>query len=418
MKDSGIAWVGEIPDNWEIIANKHLFGLNKTIVNNPDNFQLLSLTTKGVKEKSIEDVSGKVPENYNGYQVVEKNDLILCLFDLDCSAVFSGVSNYCGMISPAYKVFKTKANYSEKFARYWFDFIGRDRLYKQFSKTLRYTITSEEFLCLKSVVPSIAEQKQIADYLDKKCGGIDALKEDIKTQIETLEQYKRSVITEAVTKGLNKSAPLKDSGVPWVGAIPKNWKCVKGKYLFAQRNLRGNKIELQLLSPSQRFGVIPQTVYEELTTQVVVKVKDNTNLSLFKTVHKGDFCISLRSFQGGFEYSAYEGVVSPAYTIFYPIINICDGYYKRLFKENSFIEIINSYALSLRDGKNISFEDFGKTYIPYPPINEQKQIADYLDKKCAEIDKIISDKQSQIETLEEYKKSLIFEYVTGKKQVG
>ena len=267
-------------------------------------------------------------------------------------------------------------------------------------------------------VPPIEEQKKIVEFLDEKCGEIDALIADIKIQIESLEQYKRSVITEAVTKGLNPSAEMKDSGIEWLGCQPSNWEHVKGKYLFVQRNDRGNNVELQLLSPTQNYGVIPQSKYEELSGMSAVKLNEKINLQALKTIHKGDFCISLRSFQGGFEYSEYEGVVSPAYQVFYAVVPIYNNFYKYLFKEKSFIEVMNSYTISLRDGKNIAFSDFGNTYLPYPPIEEQKQIADYLDNKCAQIEELKTAKQSQIETLEAYKRSIIYEYVTGKKEVG
>lgn len=204
----------------------------------------------------------------------------------------------------------------------------------------------------------------------------------------------------------------KDSGFEWIGEIPISWKLYKGKYMFAQRNLRGNNIELQLLSPTQKFGVVPQSVYEELSGMNAVKLNENTNLSALKTIHKGDFCISLRSFQGGFEYSEYEGVVSPAYQVFYPIINVSRGYYKYLFKECGFIEKMNSYTMTLRDGKNIAFADFGNTYIPCPPVDEQRRISDFLDTKCAEIDALTADIQTQIDTLEQYKRSVITETVT------
>lgn len=264
--------------------------------------------------------------------------------------------------------------------------------------------------------PSLVEQQRIAEFLDRECGKIDGLKADIQAQIDTLEQYKRSVITEAVTHGLNPSAPMKDSKV-WYGQIPSEWKELKGKYVFKQRNDRGNNVCLQLLSPTQKYGVIPQDKYEELTGMIAVKLNDSTNYALLKTIHKGDYCISLRSFQGGFEYSEYEGVVSPAYQVFYPIITIADGYYKYLFKEKGFIDVMNSYTMSLRDGKNIAFDDFGDTFIPVPPLDEQQEIADYLDNKCVEFEQIIADKKMQIETLDGYKKSLIYEYVTGKKEV-
>ena len=205
---------------------------------------------------------------------------------------------------------------------------------------------------------------------------------------------------------------MKDSGVEWIGKCPASWKFLKGKYIFVLRNDRGNTIELQLLSPTQKFGVIPQSLFEELTTNTTVKVKENTDLSQFKTIHKGDFCISLRSFQGGFEYCFYEGVVSPAYQVFYPITKICDNYYKYLFKDQSFISKMNSYTLSLRDGKNIAFADFGSTYLPIPPLSEQEKISSFLDEKCSEIDSLASDIEKQISVLENYKKSIITETVT------
>lgn len=205
---------------------------------------------------------------------------------------------------------------------------------------------------------------------------------------------------------------MKDSGIEWIGNIPTSWITNKGKYMFRQRSSKGNHIELQLLSPTQKFGVIPQSMFEELTTNTAVKINEKTDLMTFKTIHKGDYCISLRSFQGGFEYSLYEGVVSPAYTVFFQNGNLCNGYYKYLFKDQSFIKEMNSYTLSLRDGKNISFDDFGNTYLPIPPLAEQETIADYLDRKCAKIGSLISDIQSQIEALEEYKRSVITEAVT------
>lgn len=206
---------------------------------------------------------------------------------------------------------------------------------------------------------------------------------------------------------------MKDSGHEWVGLVPLSWSMKKGKYLFSQRNQRGNGIELQLLSPTQKYGVIPQTVYEELSGMSAVKLNEKADLALLKTIHKGDYCISLRSFQGGFEYSEYEGVVSPAYQVFYPTVVINDGYYKYLFKERGFIEKMNSFTMTLRDGKNIAFSDFGNTYIPCPPILEQCRIAEFLDMKRSEIDALSDDIQSQIDALEQYKKSIIFQMVSS-----
>lgn len=135
MKDSGISWVGEIPKKWSVWRNKYIFKITKDIVLPSKNYQLLSLTTTGIKEKDENDNGGKVPENYDGYQIVKENDLVMCLFDLDCSAVFSGLSPYNGMISPAYKVLKVKKRIAnEQYYRYWFNYVGSKRFYKQYSK--------------------------------------------------------------------------------------------------------------------------------------------------------------------------------------------------------------------------------------------------------------------------------------------
>lgn len=205
---------------------------------------------------------------------------------------------------------------------------------------------------------------------------------------------------------------MKDSGIEWIGKIPAGWKIEKAKYTFAQRSERGNNISLQLLSPTQNFGVIPQVKYDALTGMKSVKLHEGIELHELKTIHKGDFCISLRSFQGGFEYSIYEGVVSPAYRVFYATKQIVEKYYKYLFKSVAFIQKICSYTTSFRDGKTISFESFANLLIPIPPLPEQQRIADYLDKQCSIMDKLAENLQQQIEKLKEYKQSVITEAVT------
>ena len=419
MKDSGISWVGEIPKEWTIMPlycfyserkNKNIFGTENN---------LLSLSYGKVIRKDINTSEGLLPSNYNGYNIVEAGDIIIRPTDLqnDKRSLRTGLSKERGIITSAYIALKPKNGINSRFYHYLLHTYDILKVFYNMGNGVRQGLNYDEFAKLMVYSPSDTEQQRIAEFLDRECGKIDGLKADIQAQIDTLEQYKRSVITEAVTHGLNPSAPMKDSKV-WYGQIPSEWKELKGKYVFKQRNDRGNNVCLQLLSPTQKYGVIPQDKYEELTGMNAVKLNDSTNYALLKTIHKGDYCISLRSFQGGFEYSEYEGVVSPAYQVFYPIITIADGYYKYLFKEKGFIDVMNSYTMSLRDGKNIAFDDFGDTFIPVPPLDEQQGIADYLDNKCAEIEQIIADKKSQIETLDGYKKSLIYEYVTGKKEVG
>ena len=414
MKDSGISWVGEIPTNWTIGRIGGLYSLRNQKVSDKD-YEPLSVTMKGVLPQL--ETAAKTNDGDNR-KLVRKGDFAInSRSDRRGSC---GIADRDGSVSLINTILKPRNQMNARYYNWLFHTpMFADEFYKWGHGIVDdlWSTNWEEMKKIQIPVPSLAEQQRIADFLDRECGKIDGLKADIQAQIDTLEQYKRSVITEAVTHGLNPSAPMKDSAV-WFGKIPETWSVVKGKYVFRQRNDRGNNVTLQLLSPTQKFGVIPQEKYEELTGMNAVKLNDNTNYALLKTIHKGDYCISLRSFQGGFEYSEYEGVVSPAYQVFYPIITIADGYYKYLFKEKGFIDVMNSYTMSLRDGKNIAFDDFGDTFIPVPPLDEQQGIADYLDNKCAEIEQIIADKKSQIETLDGYKKSLIYEYVTGKKEVG
>ena len=419
MKDSGISWVGEIPKEWSVNRAKYCFVNTKEIAGcRSDRYERLALTMNGVIKRSKDDSNGLQPEKFETYQILRPDELVFKLIDLqNVSTSRVGLSPYLGLVSPAYIILKSNKRVLPAFAEKYFLMLWKNQIFNALGDAgVRSNLNSKDLLELSIPFPSLDEQQRIAEFLDRECGKIDGLKADIQAQIDTLEQYKRSVITEAVTHGLNSSAPMKDSKV-WYGQIPSEWKELKGKYVFKQRNDRGNNICLQLLSPTQKYGVIPQDKYEELTGMNAVKLNDSTNYALLKTIHKGDYCISLRSFQGGFEYSEYEGVVSPAYQVFYPIITIADGYYKYLFKEKGFIDVMNSYTMSLRDGKNIAFDDFGDTFIPVPPLDEQQEIADYLDNKCAEIEQIIADKKSQIETLDGYQKSLIYEYVTGKKEV-
>ena len=415
MKDSGIAWVGKIPTHWTKKKGKYILCYMSKPVKQDDSVITCFRDGEVTLRSNRREDGFTMADKEIGYQGVDVGDLVVHGMDGFAGAI--GISDSRGKASPVLNVLNTKQN--KKYIMYYLRSMAYGEVFTALSTGIRVRSCDLRWNKLAELLyplPPIDEQNNIVNYIDEQIARTNEIIADTQAQIDTLEQYKRSVITEAVTHGLNPSAPMKDSKV-WYGQIPSEWKELKGKYIFKQRNDRGNNVCLQLLSPTQKYGVIPQDKYEELTGMNAVKLNDSTNYALLKTIHKGDYCISLRSFQGGFEYSEYEGVVSPAYQVFYPIITIADGYYKYLFKEKGFIDVMNSYTMSLRDGKNIAFDDFGDTFIPVPPLDEQQEIADYLDNKCAEIEQIIADKKSQIETLDGYKKSLFYEYVTGKKEV-
>ena len=237
MKDSGIEWIGEIPDDWRIIRNKNAFTCSKELVGEKSELtQLLSLTTRGIKKKDINNAEGKLPESFDTYQFVKENDLVMCLFDLDCSAVFSGISPYNGMISPAYRVLSCKKCMEPKYADYWFQYISDGRKFNHYAKNIRYTLSYEEFSALPLLLPERNEQRRIADYLDRKCGQIDAIIARQQAVIEKLKAYKLSVITEAVTKGLNPVVPMKDSGIDFIGSIPEAWRICRLRNIGTLQN--------------------------------------------------------------------------------------------------------------------------------------------------------------------------------------
>lgn len=199
---------------------------------------------------------------------------------------------------------------------------------------------------------------------------------------------------------------FKDSGIEWIGQIPKEWEVARAKSIFSQRSSKGNTTEV-LLSATQKQGMLPQYMLEG-----VVQTNANTDLQTFKTVHQNDYVISLRSFQGGFEMSNYEGVCSPAYQVFYNIVPISHQYFWLLFKSYGFIDKINSLTVGIREGKNIQYKDFANMLLAIPSLNEQQKIADYLDKVCGEIDEIVALQETMIEELKAYKQSVITEAVT------
>lgn len=205
---------------------------------------------------------------------------------------------------------------------------------------------------------------------------------------------------------MKRYSNYRESGIEWIGELPEHWEISRAKNYFSQSFEKGNE-ELTLLSATQSDGVVPKDSLEG-----VVQVREDADLSLFKSVHVGDYVISLRSFQGGFEMSNHEGVITPAYTVFRAKNEICHRYFQKLFKQEAFISKINSLTVGIREGKNILFQDFANMVIPFPPLSEQTAIADYLERKMAQIDSIITDKQRLIELLREKRLIIISEAVT------
>lgn len=414
MKDSGIEWVGKVPATWKIMPNKYIMTKKKVIKEVYDDENIISLSMNGVIVRDLE-AGGKMPKTFDGYQLVYPGNLLMCLFDYDVTPRCIGLIKDHGVTSPAYSQFvMNNGNYSGYYY-YYYLMVDHTKALLHLAKNLRHSFTEEQLGAILTPVPTIEEQQQIADYLDTQCSEIDATAEDIQKEISLLEDYKKSVITEAVTKGLNPDAEMKDSGIKWIGKIPINWQAVNPRWLFAQRKDRAKK-GMEQYTASQKYGVISQKDYMNRIGGSIVTVQKD--FDILKMVCKGDFVIHMRSFQGGLEYSEHTGSISSAYVMLIPQKNTGEcRYFKWLFKSASYINALQSTSNLIRDGQAMRYSNFIQIIIPYPPLDEQQQIADFLDTKCSEIDAIIADKKRQLDILAEYKKSLIYEYVTGKKEV-
>ena len=424
MKDSGIEWIGEIPDDWRIIRNKNAFTCSKELVGEKSELtQLLSLTTRGIKKKDINNAEGKLPESFDTYQFVKENDLVMCLFDLNCSAVFSGISPYNGMISPAYRVLSCKKCMEPKYADYWFQYISDGRKFNHYAKNIRYTLSYEEFSALPLLLPERNEQRRIADYLDRKCGQIDAIIARQQAVIEKLKAYKLSVITEAVTKGLNPVVPMKDSGIDFIGSIPEAWRICRLRNIGTLQN--------GISKGGEFFGhgfpfVSYGDVYRNfsLPVQVAGLIDSSDEERRNYSVESGDIFFTRTSEtieEVGFSSVCEETIPDATFAGFLIRVrpftdDLVPKFAKYYFRSNHHrYYLVKQMNLVTRASLG---QDLLKSMpVLVPPKDEQISIAAYLDKKCGAIESSIEYKQRVIERLTAYKKSLIYEVVTGKKEV-
>lgn len=415
MKDSGIEWIGEIPCDWKLERSQwHLEEVN--ISNNPiQTNNVLSLTNKlGVvpyEEKGNQ--GNKSKENVYEYKLAYPNTIVANSMNILIGSV--GLCDYFGCVSPVYYVFRAKKYNNIKFLNYVFQTVGFQRELRKYANgilEIRLRVSSSDILKRFIPFPSEIEQQRIAEFLDRECGKIDGLKADIQAQIDTLEQYKRSVITEAVTHGLNPSATMKDSGVDYIDKIKSDWRITKIGFVCSKLT-RGFSAEDPALICSNNGSVMLRD--EEKACGKMVS-EDNA----MQGIHIGDIAIhGMDTWHGAIGFSKIKGKITR-------VVHVCDStedkrfivyYLKSLAYQNVYKLISNGVRGNTSDFR--SWDKVKDIYICLPATKkEENEICDYLDAQCENIDVIIADKKSQIDTLDGYKKSLIYEYVTGKKEVG
>lgn len=407
MKDSEASWLGMIPTEWELKKINSLYSLRNTKVSDRD-YSPLSVTMKGI----VPQLENAAKTNaHDDRKLVKKGDFAInSRSDRRGSC---GISDMDGSVSLINTVLKPNQEMNPKYYNWLFHTVQfADEFYANGHGIVNdlWTTTWQEMKKILTPSPPLEEQQCIANFLDEKCGEIDSLTKDIQEQIATLEEYKKSVITEIVTKGLDLNVEMKDSGIEWVGAIPHNWKVNKGKYC------------LQCVQkPVKKDDDVVTCFRDGEVTLRSKRREDGFTISMkeigYQGIDVGDLIVhGMDGFAGAIGISDSRGKASP-------VLNVLEtNNNKRYIMYYLRSMAYNGVFLALSTGIRVRTCDTNWSKLrelPYiiPSKNEQDDIVNYLDSKCSEIDAIIQTKKEQLETLAEYKKSLIYEYVTGKKEV-
>ena len=412
MKDSGVKWIGMIPENWKCCKQKYVLQL---------------INGRAYSDSEFE-TDGK-------YRILRVGNLFsnpiwyTSSLELDedkyCSAgdlLYSWSMSYSPVIWQGdkviyhYHIWKVKPNrdVDKKFAFYYLNALT-SALQAEIHETTMGFITMGVMNKSYIAFPELIEQEKIASFLDTQCVEIEAIITRTRESIGEYKKLRQATVDQAVTHGIRSKRKLKSSGLKWVQEIPEEWDAINPKALFSQRKDRAVPGEKQLTA-SQQHGVIFQDEYMAQTgSRVVVVQKD---FDILKHVEAGDFVISMRSFQGGLEYSTRTGSISSAYVMLIPNTELVyPRFFRWLLKSSVYINALQSTSNLVRDGQAMRYSNFAQVRLYTLPLKEQEEIADYLDRTCSEIDTLIAKKEQYLVELENYKKSLIYEYVTGKKEV-
>jgi type I restriction modification DNA specificity domain protein len=417
-KDSGVEWLGEVPSHWNLIPNKYIFKLRKNVVGKRSNeYDLLSLSLKGVIKRDMENPEGKFPAEFDTYQEVKEGDFIFCLFDVEETPRTVGLSSYRGMITGTYTIFETN-NVDKKFIYYFYLNLDSDKRLKPLYKGLRNTISKETFFSFNTFIPPLSEQQKIAQFLDDKTAKIDQAVDWAEKQIALLKEHKQILIQNAVTRGLNPDVPLKDSGVEWIGQVPEHWDVKKLKFV--------SKINQHTLSEntngnlSIKYVDIGSVSFENGIEKVENFSFKNAPSRARRLVNKGDIVVStVRTYLKAItmvkeEYQ--DCIFSTGFAVVTSNECLEDSFFELYAKSDAFTEQVSVFSKGM-SYPAINSTDLSNLWITVPPLSEQQKIADYLGTQTAKIDQAIALKTDHIEKLKEYKSVLINNVVTGKVQV-
>lgn len=426
MKDSGIEWVGKIPKGWSICPLYMLFSERKNRNSKGQEINLLSLSYGRIIRKNININTGLLPESFNTYNIVEKDDIIIRPTDLqnDKRSLRTGIVKEHGIITSAYIALKPKKYTNSSYFHYLLHAYDIKKVFYNMGNGVRQGLNYSEFCKLLIINPTNQEQSKIINFLDAKCADIDSLTADIQKQIDILKEYKKSVITQAVTKGLDPNVEMKDSGVGWIGMIPSKWNIGKIKsYVDKVGSGKTPKGDNTLYTKGKILFLRSQNVYNTgiilddpptVITDAIDKELSNTR------VITDDVLLNITGGSIGrcciYNLEKKANVNQHVSIIRMKKDKMLSGYMHYFWISDLGQTAINLYQTG-GNREGMSASAIKNTPIPFMSIWEQQAIIDFLDSKCADIDAIISGKQKQLDVLKEYKKSLIYEYVTGKKEV-
>ena len=400
MKDSGIEWLGKIPNNWRTIRVKYAFRIKKEIAGELGH-TVLSVTQRGIKPKDMSE-KGQFSLDYSKYQLVSSGDFIMNHMDLLTGWV--DISNMDGVTSPDYRVFQSSnpEKYYPDFYRYVFQTCYQQRIFYGLGQGVsgfgRWRLPAEIFLNFYLPVPPYEGQSAIAAYLDTQCAKIDEIIAQAKASIEDYKQWKASIIYEAVTKGLDPNVEMKDSGIEWIGRMPAHWTAPALKHLCTMQ--AGKNLISEQISTSGRYPVYGGNGQRGYYSDY------NVNGNFLLVGRQGALCGNVHCVSGKFWATEHAVVTTPS-----KITNISYLYYLLIAMD------LNQYASNSAAQPGLSVGNILTVKTLLPPIDEQVRISEFLDNCCPRIDEVITEKQSLIDDLESYKKSLIYEVVTGKRRV-
>lgn len=420
MKDSGIKWIGFIPKHWPVSKFKYssiMYTGNSIKDSEKDEYSSLEMARPYISTKNI-DLSNNTINYESGiyikvcnktFKIAPANSTLMCIEGGSAGKKKAFLAQSVCFVNKLC-CFIANNNYNSKYIYY---FLTSPNYEDEFISNIEGLIGGVSINKLKTIsilCPPLPEQQAIADYLDDKCAQIDNITATINEQLEVLKQYKKSVITKAVTKGLDLNVPMKDSGVEWIGQIPEHWEVIKGKY------------RLKLLNrPVKENDEVITCFRDGEVTLRSKRREDGFTISLQETgyqgINPGDLVVhGMDGFAGAIGISDSRGKATP-------VLNVLDTKENKKFfmyylRTLAFTEVFIALSTGIRVRScDTNWNKLRQLVYLIPPLSEQQAIADYLDDKCTKIDAVIADKQAQLETLAAYKKSLIYEYVTGKKSV-